>query len=57
MKQCANCVFYQVTRATQGFCKRYPPQLVRVDGFFSHQAVWPMVVDDDLCGEHVQKSK
>jgi hypothetical protein len=41
---CANCEFYVTAKK---MCFRYPPTVVS-----SGQAVWPVVLANDWCGEH-----
>jgi hypothetical protein len=54
--KCKNCKFFDETyeRAEGvGACRRYAPRLVSGVGTGYEERLFPLVVDDDWCGEYV----
>ena len=46
---CGNCIFFNKVIDSGGYCKRYPPTLINIDGSIEgHQ---PFMEKDDVCGE------
>lgn len=57
MQQCATCPYYFERHApAHAECRRYPPRVVAEGAGVPHRTEgvteWPVVDDDDFCGEH-----
>jgi hypothetical protein len=51
---CASCAFFSIEpKDDLGFCRRYPPSLIQVDGDFD--SCFPVSEPHDWCGEFTRK--
>lgn len=54
LENCANCRFYKPSLISPGtgHCRRYPPTIIGFSDEGESAADYPVLDDEDWCGEH-----